>query len=155
MKIIRDCYNVEVENEPVSKQVECEHCSSVFEYESDDLQIGEFGCAYITCPCCGKRTWMDDEEGLRLTENNVVFPKHFWHCSVSAGAVHITKENINKYIKEGVKYLREHKKEFAYYTGTGDTCVIVFRFSGDSEYQVIVTQDYYETIIPFRADDFE
>ena len=47
-----------------------------------------------------------------------------------------------------------NKDEFVYFTGTGTTMVYVFRFTGDEEYEVVVTKDYYNTYIPFKSEDY-
>lgn len=154
MKIIRDCYNETTENKVVPKEITCECCHSVFEYEPTDLQIGEFGCAYVTCPCCGERLWLDDVDGAKLTKDTIVFPDHFSYSSVATGAVHVEPAQVHEWIRKAVEYFRKNKNEFAYYAASGDTCVVVLRFDGEECYTVLVSQDYYESMIPFEAQDY-
>ena len=129
----------------------CEYCGSVIELDEDDLNIGQYGAAYYICPVCGERCMADNVDGITLTADNIDFPKHFNH---SVDGVKLTKEDVKKYIKDGIKFFRENPDSFTYVTGSGNTGVMVLNYSGDEEYLVVVTKDYYDMNIPYEKEDY-
>ena len=141
---------------PRPKKLICENCNSELEYEESDIHIGVYGASHLLCPLCGYDNMTDDEEyNITLTKNNIEFPTHFHHTSVETGAVdNCTTEFVKNCVKEAIEYFRNNKNEFAFYTGTGTTMVYVFRYTGDEEYEVVVTKDSYNTYIPFESEDY-
>ena len=114
------------------------------------------GARFITCPCCGEETIVDELDGITLTKDNLEFPVHF--IRTTKGLRHVVEVNSDEIIKEiqrAITYFREHKDEYYWYTSHGDLFLIVFRYSGDEEYFVMVTKDFYETYIPFEDKDYE
>ena len=115
----------------------------------NDTYIGWLGARFTTCPCCGKETMVEELEGITLTKDNLKYPQYFAHESKYHGEV------ILREIRRAIKYFRENKDEFAVELGFGDFHICVFRYSGDEEYRVVVTRDWYETDIPFEEEDYE
>ena len=66
-----------------------------------------------------------------------------------------TEEEINKWVKECLRFLRDNPDEPFKYIGSGDTMVIAFRHDGDEEYYVIVSNGYHDCYIPFEDEDYE
>lgn len=134
----------------------CDYCNSELEYEQSDITIGVYGAAQIRCPLCGRNNILDDNENeITLTKDNVKFPTHFHYSSVETGAIDTcNNEYVKECIQRAIKYFRINKEEFAFYTGSGNTVVCVFRFEGDEEYVVIVSDSHYETFIPFESEDY-
>ena len=131
----------------------CEYCGSELEYEKSDVEEGIFGCIYVKCPVCGKDTMTD--EFITLTADNIKFPVHFNHMSKESGAKDIcNEETIKEWTKEGVNYLRIHIDQFGWYRASGNLIVFVFRYDGDEEYEVMISNDYYEVTIPFQKEDY-
>lgn len=162
MKVIKVIENKYVENqieqpailEPkYPKEDSCEHCGSIFEYDAEDVEYGEFGCGYTTCPCCGKKTFLDDEE-IELTIDNLKYPIHFYHTSLEDGAVDVSDVEIKKYIKIGIEYLHNNKDEFAWMTEIGTMFLSIYRFNDEREFSIIVSKDYYETDIHYSLEDY-
>lgn len=135
----------------------CESCKSELEYEKSDLRIGEFGLVILDCPCCGYDNVLDDNENaIILTKDNVVFPNHFYHASEKNRAVNCcTNENIKESINKAINFFRKNKDESVWMTAFGNLHVTVFRYDGDEVYNVIVTNDYYSTEIPFEVEDYK
>lgn len=132
----------------------CESCGSELEYDKSDLIIGEFGCCFLNCPCCNYDNLIENEEFI-LTKNNIEFPTHFNHCSEENGAVNCcTNEKINECINKAIDYFRNNKDEFAWIYETGNLHMTVFRYNGDGDYYVIVSNDYYNTYIQFEDEDY-
>ena len=162
MKVLVDNYkkndyvemNRQIKSYP--RKMVCECCNSKLEYEESDIKIGAFGCAYVKCPLCGSTNFVDDgEKELTLTVNNVEFPTHFWHTCKENGAVDCcNNEEIKKYIREGINYFRNNKDDYSWFTATGNLYIRVDRCDGDESYEVMVTNNYYETSIPFEAIDY-
>lgn len=137
------------------KKILCEYCASELEYEKDDIHTGFCGLNYITCPVCGKEVELKDEEDFILTENNIKFPQHFYHFSKDSGSASVfNEENILKAVKDGIEWLRKNKEEFAYMTTSGDMFVVVFNFSGDEDYEIYVSKDFYECTIDYGDKDY-
>ena len=68
--------------------------------------------------------------------------------------VHIEDSKINKSIQDGIEYFRANKDEYVWYTQYGDSHINMYRYDGDEEYYVVVTQDYFEACIEFEKEDY-
>lgn len=134
----------------------CEYCESELECEESDISIGEYGCAYFHCPICGKDSFIDNEDiDLKLTIENLKFPAHFHHTCVENRAVdNLNNETVKKFVRDAIAFFRKHKDEFAWVSTTGTTSVYVYRLTGDEAYEVHVSGDHYETMIPFEPIDY-
>lgn len=143
--------------EPYPRKLVCEECESELEYEESDMCMGVFGCMHLKCPLCGYENMLDNNEhNINLTVENVEFPTHFWHTSKENGAVDcFNNEIIKKYIKDAIRYFRLNKDEFAWCSGSGNVTIHVYRYTGDEEYYVVASGDYYSTYIPFEVEDYD
>lgn len=139
MNIITNKYNPEPKDNKEQYEVSCEHCDSYLLVDEDDLTVGEYGLFKFTCPCCGKESYID--KSADLNENNITFPIHF---SDPKGAVKLSNEDITKYVREVVKYLKDNPSEGYCYQATGDT--MVFGFRDCSEYD----NDYIDITVSRR-----
>ena len=157
MKVLKNNYNamddVPIEN-PYPRKVTCERCGSELEYEKSDVRIGVYGCSIVDCPLCGEEILLDDG-GLTLTKDNVEFPTHFSHTSSENAVDVFNNETIKKYIHKAIDYLRKYNDE-THYGGhiTGNLYIEVDKWSGDENYEVTVSKDFYNTYIPFEAEDY-
>lgn len=155
MKVIRNNTKNNIKLPDVLK-VYCNECGSELEITKDDTHIGWLGAAFINCPCCGQESMVDELDGVTLTIDNIEFPAHFNRTVLGAGEVkEIKSTEIVKEIKRGVEFFREHKNNYYWYTRYGDLFLIIFRYTDDEEYTIIVTKDFYETEIPFEVEDYE
>ena len=162
MRILRNNYNennksvAKVTVKPYPRTYVCDNCGSELEYEKSDLHMGFLGCMYLNCPLCGNENMVEENEGaITLTKDNIEFPTHFWHTSVETGA----KDCCNNYevkecINKAIKYFRENKEEYSYSTSYGNLYVEVHRYEGDENYEVVVSNNFYETYIPFEKEDY-
>ena len=135
----------------------CGGCGSELEYEESDVSVGALGCAIVNCPlCCEDNIIEDSEKAITLTADNVEFPTHFWHTSKENGAVDCcNNEEVKRCIRKAINYFRKNKNEFVWYSAYGNLYIFVLRYGGDEEYNVIVTNDYYDTHIPFETEDYD
>lgn len=109
----------------------------------------------LRCPVCDEEVTTDEDNPNPITAESVKFPDHFFHTSAETGAVDIcNQEKIREWLKDGVKFLRENKGVDDWYSMSGNLYVNVHRFVGDEEYDVIVSNDYYEVTIPFQNADY-
>lgn len=134
--------NVEV---PKIYKTTCEECGAALEYEKDDTYIGVFGGRELICPSCSNKVFVEEPEGIDLNSSNIEFPLHF--MPPSDKAVDINSTQIQQWVRERL-YMAEHDTEdYGYYfTGSGDTMVLVFKY--EDEYEVYVTKKYWECSIP-------
>ena len=143
-----------VENYP--KLHICEYCNSELKYDKEDLRVGELGLVFLHCPCCKNDNLIEDSElTVNLTKDNIEFPVHFHHCSVETGAVDVcNNERVKEAINKAIDFFRKNKNESNWMTATGNLYVVVFKYDGDECYEVVVTNDYYDTFIPFKNVDY-
>jgi hypothetical protein len=144
MKIIKK------ENEQVVPSIfpfrtECEYCNTELELDESDAHIGSYGLYDYVCPCCKMKNELDD--GINLNKDNLQFPIHYY--SFKDGK-NISDEEIDKWVKQGIKYLEEHTDEYSWSVGTGDSKVFVQKFDEDNEYSITVCKGYYEVEIPIK-----
>jgi hypothetical protein len=162
IKIIENNYkkeSSEQNNENIDEdlpiQITCEYCDSKLEITKEDTHIGWLGASYITCPCCGGESMVDELDGITFTVDNIDFPVHFLRVNKNERHVkEVDAKEIVKDIRRGIEYFREHKDKYSWYTSYGDMFLTLLRYDGDEEYYVVVTKDYYETSIPFEEVDY-
>lgn len=141
--------------------IKCEYCGSTLEIEDTDVYNGVYGMATVKCRVCGKPLFLDDYEGgdryedLEVTVDNVKFPVHFHHTCAQNGAVDISNEEIEKVIRRGVEWFRNNPEEWSWFTQFGDLTLHMYNYSGDEEFLVIVSKDYYETTLSYQPNDYE
>lgn len=151
MKVIKNNIANEKETKFPMKAI-CEYCGSEIELEENDVEVGEFGLYFFTCPCCGGLS--DADDGIDLTSENLDFPKHYYDFS---DGKNIPNEEINRYVKECINSLRNSTDENFYHTctGGGDTIVHVRRYDDDENFVINVCKNYYEVEIPYTEEDKE
>lgn len=154
IKVIKNNFGKE-EEEIKTVTTICYECDSELEVSEEDTYIGWLGARFATCPCCGSETMVDEMDGITLTKDNLEYPKHFLHESKYHGCKEVSTEFILGEIKRAIEYMRTDKDCDAIEFGSGDSSIHVYKYSGDNEYHVIVTRDWYETDIPFEAEDYE
>jgi hypothetical protein len=131
--------------------VTCQYCESRIELDEKDVSIGEFGVFWYRCPVCKRRDMVDELPGITLSKNTIEFPTHFHHF---VDGVDIQPEDIKKWIGEAIDFFRENPDSFTYITGSGNTGVMVQNYSGDEDYYVVVTKDFYDINIPYEDEDY-
>lgn len=132
----------------------CEHCGSELEVTQEDSHAGWLGIAHIKCPCCGQETMVEELEGITLTKNNIQFPEHFWHTNKDIREIEdVSNYEIQDVITKGITSLEQFNELDYFYTSFRNLLVVIFRNRTDEEYHIIVTKDFYETFIPFEAEE--
>ena len=86
----------------------------------------------------------------------VHFPVHFHHVSVETGAKErCNTEEVRYELRRAITYFRENKDETDWHTWSGNLFVFVHRWSGDENYEVVVSKDFYNMEIDFEDKDYE
>ena len=159
MKVLKNNYNSEditKEVKPDVLTINCDKCDSKLEITENDTHIGWLGARFITCPCCGEESMVDELDGITLTKDNLEFPIHFNRTTKGLRhVVEVHSDEIINGIKKAITYFRENKDEWNWYTSYGDLFLSVYRYPDDEDYFVLVTKDFYETYIPFEREDYE
>lgn len=159
MKVLKNNFNkgTETSNMPYPRKLVCDMCGSELEYEESDIRVGTYGCIYIDCPLCGEDNLLEDNENnIELTKDNIEFPTHFHHTSKETGAVDVcNNEMVKEYVRKAIDYFRENKYEYSYGGHiTGNFYINVERIDTDKEYAVTVSNNFYDTYIPFEKEDY-
>jgi hypothetical protein len=156
MRVLVNNYNNYNNEEVCLREITCENCGSKLEYDKQDITVGVYGAPHIRCCLCEHNNMLDTNDGgITLTKDNIEYPTHFWHTSIENGAIDTCdNENVRKAINDAIEFFRNNKKEYSWYTMSGNLCVFVQRFDGDEEYVVWVTNDYHSTYIPFEQEDY-
>ena len=108
----------------------CLNCDILIGFEDKDIEVGEFGCLYITCPKCKKKVLLDEKEGLKLTCENIEYPRHF---HFPENAVSIDDTEIQKEVKKIAKCVPEGS--FTTFS-TGDALIVGLDFEDEIEIYV-------------------
>lgn len=159
MKVLKNNYH----SEEITKEVKpdvltiiCDKCDSELEITENDTHIGWLGARFVTCPCCGEESIVEELDGITLNKDNLEFPIHFNRTTKGLrNVVEVNSNEIIEEIKRAITYFRENKDEWNWYTSHGDLFLSVYRHPGDEDYFVLVTKDFYETYIPFEREDYE
>jgi hypothetical protein len=131
-------------NKKVHNNVAKCDCGTELEYTKEDVQTGEFGCAYIICPECQTDILLNEYCKL-LTIDNVEYPKDF--ANFGDGKV-LSDTEIQEYINKCLKPLKECTEDYGVHSlmASGDT--MVFCTKHEDEYSVYVCKNYESTSIP-------
>ena len=130
-----------------NKTVRCEKCKILVGFEEKEIEVGEFGCKYILCPKCNEKIWLDEEEGFKITPENIEYPRHF-HFPKDAKVISDDK------IQEAIRQTAQNIGEQDYYIGmcTGDTMVLGLNF--EEELEIYVIKNPASTVI-FKEKETE
>ena len=155
-KILKNNYKGKVPQKKVQLtrddyKIACQKCKSEIEYAANDIQYPDDVNSVVVCPCCGAEIPVCEKD---VTIENLVFPNDFYSFE---DGVKISDKKIKDFIQEGVDYLRssESQDDFFWYSGTGDTHVLVHRLDGDESYNVVVSRGYYELDLQYDDADYD
>ena len=95
-----------------------------------------------------------EDDAINICASNVKYPNHFTVSSKNFTAVEISDEEINKWIHEGLIYLRNNPDEYSCFIGSGNTLIHIYRFDDDEEYYVVVSKDYEHGDVEFEEGDY-
>ena len=132
-----------IEDVKEERRCKCPHCGCTIGYEEEDVSPMKNGFGII-CPKC-------DENIILEHCCPYEFPKTFYHFGDSQNANHISDEQINQWIKNGLHAMKMNRKNEdgdLWYTGSGDTEIWMYREDADS-ICVNVAQNYYSASVDY------
>lgn len=155
MKILKNTKNKSEDINSYPRKLICENCKSELEYDESDLRMGEYGYMFIDCPVCGEGSMLENNEhSIILTVDNIEFPIHFHHTNNENAVDACNTEEIRNGLKRAINYFRNNKDEYVWYSWFGNLFILVHKWSGDEEYEVVVSNDFYSMAIPFEDEDY-
>lgn len=101
---------------------------------------------------CNKDTYIDELDGVVVTKDTIKFPDYF--CYFGNGK-ELSNKEIEEYIRRGIEWHRMNPNNFVWTSGSGNTTVAVYNYTGDEEYKVVVGKGYYECEIPYEEEDYD
>lgn len=64
MKVLKDNFKSDVKNrikrDLRTFKIECDKCGSELEIKKGDTHVGWLGALFVTCPCCGEESMVDE-----------------------------------------------------------------------------------------------
>lgn len=112
----------------------CNKCGCKFAYSPKDDTYTGFEGLYVDCPNCHQSILIEK------FERPAQFPKSYYYFGKG---VHIKPEEIEEWVKRGIKHCFEHNQD-TYYCGTGDSWVEIKKFEDDDLINIHVAQGYYD-----------
>ena len=125
---------VTVKNKRIKKEITCPNCENLLSYEKEDVEIGHYGCEFITCPECGEKILITGERIMPPT-----FPRTFYHFG---SGKKISDKDIQGMVNKVVDNIKKADVGDFYITATGDTMVVALKDEDSTD--IIVTKDYWE-----------
>ena len=125
---------VAVKKRQIKKEITCPNCENLLSYEKEDVEIGHYGCEFITCPECGEEILITGERIMPPT-----FPQTFYHFG---SGKKISDKNIQEMVNKVVDNIKKADVGDFYVTATGDTMVVALKY--EDSIDVIVAKDYWE-----------
>lgn len=125
---------VAVKKKRVKKEITCPNCENLLSYEKEDVEIGHYGCEFITCPECGEEILITGERIMPPT-----FPRTFYRFG---SGKKISDKDIQGMVNRVVDNIKKADVGDFYITATGDTMVVALKY--EDSIDVIVAKDYWE-----------
>ena len=125
---------VAVKKRQIKKEITCPNCENLLSYEKEDVEIGHYGCEFITCPECGEKILITGERIMPPT-----FPQTFYHFG---SGKKISDKNIQEMINEVVDNIKIANVGDFYSISSGDAMVVALKDEDSTD--IIVAKDYWE-----------
>lgn len=125
---------VAVKKRQIGKEITCPNCENLLSYEKEDVEIGHYGCEFITCPECGEKILRTGERIIPPT-----FPQTFYPFS---DGKKISDKDIQGMVNKVVDNIKKADVGDFYVTATGDTMVVALKY--EDSIDIIVAKDYWE-----------
>ena len=125
---------VAIKKRQIKKEITCPNCENLLSYEKEDVEIGHYGCEFITCPECGEKILSTGELVMPPT-----FPLAFYHFS---DGKKISDKNIQEMVNKVVDNIKIANVGDFYSMATGDTMVVALKNEDSTD--IIVAKDYWE-----------
>ena len=124
---------VAVKKRQIKKEITCPNCENLLSYEKEDVEIGHYGCEFITCPECGEKILITGERIMPPT-----FPRTFYHFG---SGKKISDKDIQGMVNKVVDNIKQADVDF-YSISSGDAMVVALKDEDSTD--IIVAKDYWE-----------
>lgn len=114
----------------------CPHCNYTISYTEDEVECVENDSLGVYCPQCN---------GIIKTKHvePFTFPDTFYHYGSNKNSVHLSNDEIQKYVDIVKRKLNQECKIGDYtFSGTGN--VMVFGFKMEDEDTIYIAENYWE-----------
>ena len=125
---------VAVQKKQIKKEITCPNYANLLSYEKEDVEIGHYGCEFITCSECGEKILITGERIMPPT-----FPQTFYHFS---DGKKISDKDIQEMVNKVVDNIKKADIGDFYTMATGDTMVVALKY--EDSIDVIVAKDCWE-----------
>ena len=125
---------VAVKKEKTKEEIICPTCENLLLYEKEDVEIGCYGCEFITCPECGEKILITGERIMPPT-----FPKTFLHFS---DGKKISDKDTQEMVNEVVDNIKKADVGDFHIIAAGDTMVVALKYEDNID--VIVAKVFWE-----------
>lgn len=125
---------VAVKKKRIKKEITCPNCENLLSYEKEDVEIGHYGCEFITCPECGEKILITGERIMSPT-----FPQTFYYFG---SGKKISDNNIQGMVNKVVDNIKKADVGDFYITAIGDTMVVALKYEDNID--IIVAKNYWE-----------
>lgn len=120
------------------KEIECDFCHTVLEYEPSDVHDIYEGLGF-TCPKCGNGVVVEEE-----IYDRPIYPATFFKINEINDSYIATDKEIQDWCNKVFKTLRESEETFDVCSiGSGNTIVIGTKYE-DGEINIVVAKNYEE-----------
>ena len=125
---------VAVKKRQIKKEITCPNCENLLSYEKEDVEIGHYGCEFITCPECGEKILITGERIMPPT-----FPRTFYHFG---SGKKISDKDIQGMVNKVVDNIKKANVGDFYSISSGDAMVVALKDEDSTD--IIVAKDYWE-----------
>ena len=125
---------IAVKKRQIKKEITCPNCENLLSYEKEDVEIGHYGCEFITCPECGEKILITGERIMPPT-----FPRTFYHFG---SGKKISDKNIQEMVNKVVDNIKIANVGDFYSISSGDAMVVALKDEDSTD--IIVAKDYWE-----------
>ena len=125
---------VAVKKRQIKKEITCPNCENLLSYEKEDVEIGHYGCEFITCPECGEKILITGERIMPPT-----FPRTFYHFG---SGKKISDKDIQGMVNKVVDNIKIANVGDFYSISSGDAMVVALKDEDSTD--IIVAKDYWE-----------
>ena len=124
---------VAVKKRQIKKEITCPNCENLLSYEKEDVEIGHYGCEFITCPECGEKILITGERIMPPT-----FPRTFYHFG---SGKKISDKDIQEMVNKVVDNIKIANVGDFYSISSGDAMVVALKDEDSTD--IIVAKDYW------------
>lgn len=134
----------------------CHKCGTVSKVELQELNRGEYGEYFYTCPYCGEQVKVNKNDYYLLDDvmlEDIKFPNDF-HC-YSEDKYDLSDGKVTEKLRELLHDMRENRNTTDILSHIeDDTLFVIARNDDEERYDVFVGKDFYHCFVDYRGNDY-